>query len=58
MNEWLQSVYKLLSKLAFSDIFIRTIIRLYEWKDNVENRGMKINLNKTKEKWRMSEANA
>jgi len=58
VNEWLQSVYKLLSKLAFSDIFIRTIIRLYEWKDNVENRGMKINLNKTKEKWRMSEANA
>jgi len=32
------------------------IERLNEWKDNVENRGMRVNMNKTK--WRTSEANA
>jgi len=35
------------------------IKRLNEWKDNVENRGMRVNMNKTKvEKWRTSEASA
>jgi len=35
------------------------IKKVNEWKDNVENRGMRANINKTKvEKWHMSEANA
>jgi len=32
------------------------IKRLNEWKNNVDNRDMRVNMNKTK--WRMSEANA
>jgi len=38
------------------------IKRLNEWKDNMENRGMGVNMNKAKVmipgKWRTSEANA
>ena len=32
------------------------IKRLYEWKDNVESKGMRVNKNKTK--WRTSEGEA
>ena len=34
------------------------IKRLNEWKDNVENRGVGVNMNKIKVKWRTSEANS
>ena len=36
------------------------IKRLNEWKNNVENRGMRVNMNKNQsyDKWRMSEASA
>jgi len=36
------------------------IKRLTEWKDNVENADLRVNVNKTKviDKWRTSEANA
>jgi len=34
------------------------IKRLNKWKDNVENRGMRVNMNKAKNKWGTSEANA
>jgi len=34
------------------------IKRLHEWKDNVESKGMRVNMNKTKDKWRTSEGEA
>ena len=35
------------------------IKRLNEWKNNVENRGMRVNMNKTTvDEWRTSEASA
>jgi len=32
------------------------LIKANEWKNNVENRGMRVNMNKTKVMWRTSEA--
>jgi len=34
------------------------IKRLNEWKDNVESKGMRVNMNKTKVKWRTSDGEA
>jgi len=34
------------------------IKRLNVWKENVESKGMRVNMNKTKVKWRMSEGEA
>jgi len=34
------------------------IKRLHEWKDNEESKGMRVNMNKTKDKWRTSEGEA
>jgi len=34
------------------------IKRLNEWKNNVENKSMRVNMNKTKVMWRTSEASA
>jgi len=36
----------------------KLIKSLNEWKDNVESKGMRVNMNKTKDKWRTSEGKA
>jgi len=52
-------------ELSFADDFVvivetedDLIKRLIEWKDNVENRGMRVNMNKGYDKWKTLEANA